>query len=87
MVTTDPLVPAEARDSRKCTARSKRSGKPCERWSMVGQTTCAMHGGKAPQALRKAQAAVELAELRIRCAFRLRILWSIGRSGEPVRCV
>ena len=62
MVTTDPLVPAEARDSRKCTARSKRSGKPCERWSMVGQTTCAMHGGKAPQALRKAQAAVELAD-------------------------
>jgi len=66
LVTPDPLVPAETRDPRKCSARSKRSGKPCERWSMVGQTTCMMHGGKAPAALAKAQEAVELAELRIR---------------------
>ena len=66
MVTTDPLAPTPARDPRKCSARSKRSGRPCERWSMAGQTTCMMHGGKAPQALAKAQAAVELAELRLR---------------------
>ena len=70
MLTTDLLVPSDSetpgRDPRKCSARSKRSGRPCERWSMAGQTTCMMHGGKAPQALAKAQAAVELAEMRIR---------------------
>ncbi len=66
MVTTDPLVPTPARDPRKCSARSKRSGKPCERWSMVGQTTCMMHGGKSKQALDKAQRMVELVELKLR---------------------
>ena len=66
MVTTDPLVPAEARNPRKCSATSKRSGKPCERWSMAGQTVCMIHGGKSTQALNKAQEMVELAELRIR---------------------
>ena len=66
LVTTDPLVPADARDPRKCSARSKRSGKPCERWSMVGQTTCMMHGGKSKQALARAEEMVQLAELRIR---------------------
>jgi hypothetical protein len=66
MVTADLLVPTETRDSRKCSARSKRSGKPCERWSMVGQTVCMMHGGKSQQALEKAEQMIELAELRIR---------------------
>ena len=66
MVTTDPLVPAEARNPRKCSATSKRSGKPCERWSMVGQRVCMMHGGKSKQALVKAEEMVQLAELRLR---------------------
>ena len=70
MLTTDLLVPSDsetpARDPRKCSARSKRSGKPCERWSMVGQRVCMMHGGKSKQALAKAAEAVELAELRLR---------------------
>ena len=66
MVATDPLAPTPARDRRKCSARSKRSGKPCERWSMVGQTVCAMHGGRSKQAMAKAAQAVELAELRLR---------------------
>ena len=33
---------------------------------MRGQTVCMMHGGKAPQALAKAEAALELAEMRLR---------------------
>ena len=65
MVTTDLLVPSDsetpARDPRKCSATSKRSGKPCERWSMVGQRVCMMHGGKSKQALVKAEEMVEAA--------------------------
>ena len=33
---------------------------------MKAQTVCAMHGGKAPRALAKAQAAMELADMRLR---------------------
>ena len=32
---------------------------------MKGQAICATHGGKAPQALAKAEAALELAEMRL----------------------
>ena len=54
------------RHPRKCTARSKRSKAPCERWAMRGQAVCATHGGKSPQALAKAHAAMELADMRLR---------------------
>jgi hypothetical protein len=40
---------------RRCTAKSKRTGKPCTRWAIKGGTVCIMHGGKAPQVLAKAQ--------------------------------
>jgi hypothetical protein len=33
---------------------------------MRGQTVCMTHGGKAPQALAKAEAALALAEMRLR---------------------
>ena len=49
-----------ARHPRKCTARSKRSKQLCKRWAMKAQTVCTMHGGKAPRALAKAHAAMEV---------------------------
>ena len=64
MVQTDGEAPA--RHPRKCTARSSRTKQPCERWAMKGQAVCMVHGGKAPQALAKAQAAIELADMRLR---------------------
>lgn len=36
-----------------------------ERWAMKGQGVCAMHGGKTPAALAKAQAAIERADMKI----------------------
>ena len=64
---TAALVPTvEERDPRLCTATSKRSKKPCRRWSMQGQRTCMMHGGKTPAALAKAQEAMELADMKLR---------------------
>ena len=33
---------------------------------MKAQAVCAMHGGKAPRAMAKAQAAMELADMRLR---------------------
>ena len=55
-----------ARHPRKCTARSKRSKQLCKRWAMKAQTVCTMHGGKAPRALAKAHAAMEVADMRLR---------------------
>ena len=57
------MLTADARHPRKCTAHSTRSKQLCERWAMKGQTVCMMHGGKTPQALAKAEAAIERADL------------------------
>lgn len=48
MVTPDLTV------SRRCGRKAKGHGGQCRRWAMHGQTVCHMHGGKSPQALRKA---------------------------------
>ncbi len=53
------------RDPRKCTA-TNRAGGPCGKFAMRGGQVCRNHGGSSPQALAKAAAAVELAELRLR---------------------
>lgn len=42
----------------KCTATSKRSGKRCTAWPILGSTVCVMHGGAAPQVRAAAQARV-----------------------------
>jgi hypothetical protein len=42
------------RKGRHCTARRK-NGQPCTRWAINGGMVCIMHGGKAPQVVRKAK--------------------------------
>jgi hypothetical protein len=41
--------------SRKCTAHSSRTGKPCQQYAIKGATVCKTHGGAAPQVKRKAE--------------------------------
>jgi len=45
----------------QCTAKSKRTGKPCTRRAIAGGNVCQVHGGAAPQV--KKAAALRLAEL------------------------
>lgn len=42
-------------EPQRCGRKSKRSGEPCRNWAMHGQSVCAIHGGKSPQALAKAE--------------------------------
>ena len=37
-----------------CTAKSKRSGKPCKAFAITGARVCITHGGAAPQVKAKA---------------------------------
>ena len=60
------MLTDDARHPRKCTAHSTRTKELCNRWAMKGQGVCAMHGGKAPAALARAQAAIERADMKIR---------------------
>lgn len=45
-----------------CTARSKRTGNPCTNAPLAGSVVCRMHGGAAPQVLRKAQERIVMAQ-------------------------
>jgi hypothetical protein len=55
----------DQRDPRLCIGHN-RQGQLCRKYAMKAQNVCRNHGGGSPQALRKAAAAVELAELRLR---------------------
>lgn len=51
------LLPEKA----KCIAR-KRDGTPCGQSPLTGSVVCRMHGGSAPQVLRKAQERIVMAQ-------------------------
>ena len=36
-----------ARRRKKCGAKARTTGKPCERWALVGKERCRLHGGKS----------------------------------------
>jgi hypothetical protein len=62
-VTVDPMNgPA---GYRQCKATSKQSGERCKRRVSPGATVCAIHGGKAPQVIAKAQERLVEAESRV----------------------
>jgi len=46
-------------ESRRCTAKSSRSGKPCKKAAILGGTVCRTHGGSAPQVKKKALERIE----------------------------
>ena len=45
----------------KCSARSSRTGKPCQRYPSAGATVCRVHGGAAPQVQKAARRRLEQA--------------------------
>lgn len=45
-----PVPLDEVLVSRRCKAKSSRTGNGCGRWASVGQVTCASHGARAPRA-------------------------------------
>lgn len=49
-----PLQP-QTHQGVKCTAKSSRTGKPCQKSPIKGATVCRMHGGAAPQVKRAAE--------------------------------
>ena len=51
----------------KCTAKSSRTGRPCQKPPIKGATVCRVHGGAAPQVKRAAERRLdELRPLAIR---------------------
>lgn len=48
-------MPQDLTESRRCTAKAKRSGTRCARWAILGGKVCPTHGGGAPQVQRSAR--------------------------------
>lgn len=68
-------------DSRRCTARSKRSGNRCKRAAVRGGTVCSMHGGKAPQVAAAARHRAAQFEAHAEAE---RMLARAGVDADPV---
>lgn len=51
----NPPTGTDPKQKRFCSAKGRRTGKPCGNRPMKGSTVCRMHGGKAPQVAKAAQ--------------------------------
>jgi hypothetical protein len=49
LVKRDHMAAPDLMAPRKCSARAKSSGQPCQRPAIHGGTVCRFHGGAAPQ--------------------------------------
>lgn len=47
------MPPSDLMPPRRCGSRTRGENR-CTQWAMHGQARCRMHGGKSPQALKKA---------------------------------
>lgn len=47
---------------KRCSGTSKQSGGPCKNKASVGHEVCHIHGAKSPQAIRKAEERIALAQ-------------------------
>jgi hypothetical protein len=73
---------ADLLESRRCTAKSKRSQERCRRAAVIGGTVCAMHGGKAPQV----KAAAEARDLEQKATVEIdKLLWRGLANATPVK--
>lgn len=81
IATADPLASEVSCLGRgqRCSATSKRTGKPCPMPAISGATVCRMHGGAAPQV--KAKAAERLMALQPKAIQTLDAL--LGRDEFP----
>lgn len=50
----DPMNTTDPMDTRRCTAQARTTGNQCKRRPILGGTVCKMHGGGAPQVIKKA---------------------------------
>lgn len=51
--------------SRKCSAKKRRTGEPCQRWALAGMTVCQVHGGNLPSVKERSKAMLEAARLQL----------------------
>jgi hypothetical protein len=62
----------------RCTARAKRTGRPCRAWAVRGALVCRAHGGAASQVLTSAAKRLEAAKAE------RRLVRQLGRELTPL---
>lgn len=70
----------------KCTAKSKRSGKRCNKYPMKGAPVCQYHGGKTPVVMEKARKKLEAQA--VEKDIKATLAWSgVAPLGDPIEAL